>query len=195
MTELDARGLSCPHPVLETKKVLAGIQEGTVTVIVDNPESKENVYRFALYEGCRVEVDEKGRDFHLHITKRPGDEAKAGEAKAAVPSVVCITTDRVGVGSEELGAILMKAFLNTLWDYEPSPEKLILINNGVFLATEGSAVLDALSLLENKGVEILSCGTCLAFYDLKDKLKVGRISNMHEIVAAMMTSGRVINIS
>ena len=195
MTELDARGLSCPQPVLETKKVLAGIQEGTITVIVDNPESKENVCRFAIYEGCNVEIDEKGSDFYVHITKRPGGEAKTGETKAPGRSVVSITTDRLGTGSEELGAILMRAFLNTLWDYEPSPEKVILINNGVLLATEGSAVLDALSLLEKKGVEILACGTCLAFYDLKDKLRVGMISNMHEIVAAMMTAGRVINIS
>ena len=113
----------------------------------------------------------------------------------AGPTVVCLATDRLGQGNEELGAILMKAFLNTLWDYERSPEKLILINNGVFLAAEGSDVLDALVLLEQKGVDILSCGTCLVFYGLKEKLRAGRISNMHEIVAAMMTAGRVINIS
>jgi selenium metabolism protein YedF len=88
----------------------------------------------------------------------------------------------------------MKAFLNTLWDHRPRPSKVIFINAGVFLTTEGSEVLDGLNLLDREGVEILSCGTCLAFFGIKEKLKVGKVSNMHEIVAALMAAGRVISL-
>lgn len=88
----------------------------------------------------------------------------------------------------------MKAFLNTLWDSTPRPDKVIFINGGVFLTTEGSDVLESLALLDREGVEILSCGTCLAFFGIKEKLRVGKVSNMHEIVTALMTAGRVINL-
>lgn len=109
--------------------------------------------------------------------------------------IVCnITTDRFGVGDEELGEILMKAFLNTLWDYQPRPAKLMFHNKGVFLTTEKSDVLDTLELLEKEGVEILSCGTCLAFYGITDKLKIGRKTNMPETVDILMTACKVIKI-
>lgn len=193
-TDIDCRGLACPQPVIRTKKALEAIAEGTVTVRVDNPESRENVRRYAAGQGCEVSVREEAGSHVLTITKRPacGLEPQAGTAEG--PTVVCITTNVFGKGSDELGAILMKAFLNTLWDYQPRPAKLIFVNAGVFLATEGSDVLDSLNLLETEGVEILSCGTCLAFFGIKEKLRVGRVSNMHEIVAALMAAGRVINL-
>jgi selenium metabolism protein YedF len=89
----------------------------------------------------------------------------------------------------------MKSFLNTLWDHKPRPARLLFHNRGVMLTTESSEVLDTLKLLEKEGVEILSCGTCLAFYGLKDKLRVGRITNMPETVDILLSAGRVINIS
>lgn len=192
--EIDCRGLSCPQPVINTKKALEATAEGTVTVLVDNPESLENVKRFASSQGCDVAITEKGGAYALAITKKPGCSLTAQAGAAEGPTVVCITTNVFGKGSEELGAILMKAFLNTLWDYQPRPAKLIFVNAGVFLATEGSDVLDSVELLDKEGVEVLSCGTCLAFFGIKEKLKVGKVSNMHEIVASLMTAGRVINL-
>lgn len=109
--------------------------------------------------------------------------------------VVCITSDLFGVGDKELGKILMKSFLNTLWGHEPRPAKLLFHNRGVMLTTEDSDVLETLELLEKEGVEILSCGTCLAFYGIKDKLRVGRITTMPETVDILLTAGTVINIS
>ncbi len=191
--EIDCRGLACPQPVVSTKKALEGIAEGTLTVLVDNPESSENVRRFATGQGCEVSVSEREGTYVLTITKTPGCSPAPQAGAAEGPTVVCIATKVFGKGSEELGAILMKAFLNTLWDYRPRPSKLIFINAGVFLTTEGSDVLDSLRLLEQEGVEILSCGTCLAYYGVKEKLKIGRVSNMHEIVASLMTAGRVID--
>jgi selenium metabolism protein YedF len=192
--EIDARGLQCPQPVILAKKALEGVTAGTVTVIVDNAESRENVRRYAANQGCDVEVTERGGCHYLTITKKPGCIIPEDKAALSGPDVVCITTDRLGQGSEELGGILMKAFLNTLWDYRPRPARIIFLNAGVFLTVEGSDVLDSLYLLDKEGVEILSCGTCLAYYGVKEKLKIGRVSNMHEIVDSLMTAGRVINI-
>ena len=190
-TIVDARGLPCPRPVINTKKALEEIEEGIITVIVDNPESKGNVTRFARSQGCRIEVEEREDASYLQITKGHPTEEKSGPEK---PTVVCITTDKFGVGEDELGAILMNAFLNTLWDYEPRPATLLFINSGVMLTTEGSEVLESLNLLEQEGVEVFSCGTCLEYYGIKDKLRVGKVTNMYETVAALMTADKVINI-
>jgi selenium metabolism protein YedF len=191
---IDVRGLSCPLPVVRTKKALGEIKEGTITVLVDNPESKENVRRFAVSQGCDVSVKEE----YLEIAKgRSGEGEERPETEAENiknADVVCITSDRFGTGDEELGEILMKAFLNTLWDYRPRPARLLFINNGVMLTTEGSETLDALKLLEEEGVEILSCGACLDYYGIKDKLRVGRVTNMYETVDTLLTSGKVVNI-
>jgi len=198
--QVDARGLPCPGPVISAKKVLEAIEEGVITVLVDNPESRENVRRFAQSQGCQVEIEEREGTFYLQITK---DNSTKAELKTKVEDeftkvtsadVVCIATDVFGTGDEELGGILMKAFLNTLWDYDPRPAKVLFINSGVMLTTEGSDVLDTLQLLENDAVEIFSCGTCLDYYGIKDKLLVGKVSNMYEIVASLLTAGKVVNI-
>jgi selenium metabolism protein YedF len=86
----------------------------------------------------------------------------------------------------------MKAFLKTLLDLEKRPDRLILINSGVQLASEDSKALEALRVLSEKGVEIVSCGTCIDFYGLKDKIKVGTISNMYDIVQSLLEADRVI---
>lgn len=190
MTEVDARGLPCPQPVIKTKKALEAIEEGAVTVLVDSPESCENVRRFAQSEGCRVEVREREGVFYLDITKGQSGQAKPKESG----DVILITSDRLGTGDKRLGEILMKAFLNTLWDYEPKPARLLFINNGVRLTTEGSGVLETLQMLEKKGVQIFSCGTCLEYYNLKEKLRVGLVNNMYATVDALLSAAKVIKI-
>ena len=100
--------------------------------------------------------------------------------------VVYINSDLLGVGDEALGSFLMKAFLKTLLDLEKMPDRLILINSGVRLASEDSKVLDTLRMLSEKGVEIVSCGTCLDFYKLREKMSVGKISNMFDIIQSML---------
>ncbi len=108
--------------------------------------------------------------------------------------IVLITSDRFGTGDKRLGEILMRAFLNTLWDTEPKPAQIISINDGVRLTTESSEVLDTLNLLEQAGVQILSCGTCLEYYNLKDSLKSGQATNMKATVSSLLASGKVIKI-
>lgn len=107
---------------------------------------------------------------------------------------VFITSDQLGTGDQRLGEILIKAFLNTLWEAEKKPVSIILINTGVKLGTEGSEVLDTLELLEKEGIHIISCGTCLAYFKLTEKLKVGMTSNMYEIVNILLDTPKIVKI-
>jgi selenium metabolism protein YedF len=189
--EIDARGLACPLPVVKTKKALEEMTEGDITVIIERPEGSQNVQRFADSQSCPYEVEEKDGLFYIHIHK---GKTETSETVKKSTNVVLITSDRLGTGSEELGKILMKAFLNTLWDASPRPGKILFMNDGVRLTIEGSDVLDTLHLLENEGVEIYSCGTCLAYYELTDKLDVGMVTNMYETVESLISSDKVIKI-
>ena len=106
--------------------------------------------------------------------------------------VVYINSRFLGIGDEALGSILMRTFLKTLLELETKASRLILINSGVWLASEGSDVLETLRALSEQGVEILSCGTCLDFYNLKEKLKVGTVSNMFTIAQTLFEASRVV---
>jgi selenium metabolism protein YedF len=190
MIEIDARGMACPRPVVETKKALEQPGAADIRVLVDSKESCQNVERFARSRGCAVTVTAEGAVFRLDIKKGTLTEEK-GKKSA---DMVLITSDRFGSGEARLGGILMKAFLNTLWDADTKPGRIIFVTDGVKLTTEGSDVLDALRLLEADGVEIFSCGTCLDYYQLRDKLKVGKVTNMFEIVSSLVSSGKSITI-
>jgi selenium metabolism protein YedF len=146
------------------------------------------VERFVQSQGCAVEIKEEGQEFYLHIQK-PGEKDKkevirSGEKIKKV--VVYINSQFLGIGDEALGTILMRSFLKTLLDMEMKPSRLILINSGVRLAAEGSEVLDTIRALSEKGIEILACGTCLDFYGLKEKLRVGKVSNMYDIAQSLL---------
>jgi selenium metabolism protein YedF len=191
MKEIDCRGLACPQPVVTTQKALEEMEQGELMVIVDNPSARDNVERFAKSQGAKVDVEKKGNDFHLHIQKK-GAYDLAESAQKAEKVVVYINSNLMGVGEDPLGAILMRSFLKTLLDLKPIPSKLIFVNSGVRLTTEGSEVLESIKALSNKGVEILSCGTCLDFYGLKEKLRIGIISNMYDIAQSLLEADRLI---
>lgn len=200
MIEVDARGLPCPRPVIEAKRALEKIEAGEITVLVDSPESRENVTRFARSQGCQVHVTEQDGVFRIGIVKAQAAQPEKSESPASEARrsgggvVVLVTSDRLGTGDDRLGQILMRAFLNTLWDHQPRPSRLMFINSGVRLAVEGSEVLDTLHLLERDGVRVFSCGTCLDYYGIKDKLKVGAVTNMYDTVASLMAAEKVIRI-
>lgn len=191
MKEIDCRGLACPQPVITTKKALEEMKEGDLLVIVDNPTARDNVQRFAQSQGATVKVEMKGENFLLHIRKTE-TQGRGHRMMEAQKVVVYINSHVMGFGEEALGRILMKSFLKTLLDLQPIPSKLIFINSGVRLTTEGSEVLESLRILSDKGVEIMSCGTCLDFYGLKEKLKVGVISNMFDIAQSLLEADRLI---
>jgi selenium metabolism protein YedF len=192
--EIDCRGKACPQPVLMAKRALEQLKEGELTVIVDNPTAHENVERFVTSQGCSVKTVRRDQDVTLHIRKgAPSGETKSVRAEETSKRVVVyINSHLLGVGDEALGSILMRVFLKTLQDLETKPNRLILINSGVRLASEGSEVLETLRMLSEKGVEILSCGTCLDFYGLKEKLRVGVVSNMYDIAQSLLGADRLI---
>jgi len=200
MQIIDARGKACPQPVIMTKDALVNLPEGQITVIVDNPISRDNVERFAISQGCSVTIQEKDTLFHLIITK--GSQAISNTSVITdchIPSpsqkggtVFYIASDQTGIGAEELGHILMRAFIKTIKDLDEKPEKIIFINSGVKLSCKGSKVIEDLKELEKSGIKILSCGTCLDFYGLKEDLATGTISNMYEILSALQDAEKVI---
>lgn len=197
--EIDARGLACPQPVILTKKALDQMTAGRMTTIVDNPVAKENVTKLAVSCGCTVESEEKAGLFYLHITK--GADSETGQAGIVEQEtsekgsmVYVITQDTLGHGSKELGTVLMKSFLYTLLETRPLPGKLLFMNSGVLLTVKSSPLLEYLNGLAAEGVEILSCGTCLDYYKLKEELAVGSVTNMYTIVESMSAGSRVVTL-
>ena len=190
---LDCRGLSCPQPVISTKNALEETSEGVLTVIVDNEAAKTNVSRFVESQGLKAEVGVIGGAFHIRTvkgkaTKPLGDQPQPVSCQRPQESretVVYISSEVMGRGDDGLGRTLMAAYLDTLSHFAPSIGKVIFVNAGVRLTVEGSPVLDSLRNLESAGVQILSCGTCLNHFGLKEKLKVGEISNMYAIIEAI----------
>ncbi len=195
---IDARGKACPQPVLMTKKAIEGMEEGTFTVVVDSAISRDNVVRFATSQGCETRVAVKEGVFHIEVAK---GSAAGTEVTVQKPSAkdaeeknitVYIHSDRMGQGDDTLGGILIKGFIKTIKDVDPKPRRMIFVNSGIFLTTEGSEVIDALKELEIMGIEILSCGTCLDFFNRKEKLQVGLASNMFDITSALMQADKVV---
>jgi len=201
MRTIDCRGLACPQPVLETKKALEKIDSGEILVLLDDSGSRENVRRFAESQGHRVNWAEEKGVFKLRIEKGKAEPIRIGEEESAAKQslalsdfVIFIDSDSLGRGSEELGKILMRSFLQTLEQSESRPQKIILMNSGVKLSCEGSEVLEDLQEFSRKGVEILSCGTCLDYFGVKKKLRVGKVSNMYEILDSFARAGKVIKV-
>lgn len=194
--EVDARGQACPKPVIMTKKELDNIEEGIIITIVDNEVAKNNVSKLANSLGFEYKVDEGENEYLITIIKGKGEAKEEEKAKGAVSGdkVVVFSSNTMGKGSEELGKVLIKSFIYTLTETSPYPATLIFYNGGVHLTCEGSPVLEDLKKLEDEGVEIISCGTCLDYFNIKDKLQVGQISNMYTIYDKMANAGNIINI-
>jgi selenium metabolism protein YedF len=145
---------------------------------------------------CGVSVEEKQGHYYIKITKGPAASVRTEGATviSAGETVYLITKDTLGHGSEELGTVLMKSFLYTLTETEPLPRTLIFINSGVRLTTKDSPLLGHLQTLAGRGVQILSCGTCLDYFALKERLAVGQVTNMYSIVAEFGLAAKAITL-
>ncbi|MEW6291130.1 MAG: sulfurtransferase-like selenium metabolism protein YedF [Thermodesulfobacteriota bacterium] len=199
--QIDCRGLKCPQPVLKAKDALEQMVSGEIEVTVDNEASRSNVERFAKSQGCLATVSEDRGNFHIIISKT-GDSRPAAAAveasrytcePASMEFVHVFPANSMGRGSEELGKVLMRAYIKTLKDVSPLPRKLLFYNSGVMLTATDSDVIQPLRDLEAAGVEIFSCGTCLDFFDLKDRLLVGKPTNMYEIMQTMANAAKVVS--
>ena len=189
---VDARGLSCPQPVILAKKAMEENDE--VVILVDDKTASENVKRLAANMGFSVDEEHKGAETHIRINKGGACSIAAEAISRHGPVVVVLSSDTMGRGEEVLGHVLMKSFLHTLAQTTPIPDVMILFNTGVRLAAEGSEVLEDLDALMNAGVKIMACGTCLNYLSLKDKLAAGEVSNMYDIAQTMLTAGRIVQV-
>lgn len=117
---------------------------------------------------------------------------RSGSSKSSKGFVVLVASDELGRGSPELGRVLIRSLIKTLSNTERKPERMIFVNGGVRLTADGSDLIDDLKAMEESGVELLSCGTCLDYFDLKEKLRAGRASNMQEIVETLTDADRVL---
>ena len=196
---VDARGLACPQPVIQTRRALKSGED--VVTIVDNDTSRHNVTRMAEKQGCTVhtEVREDGIYLHIHQAALPSQTVTSPAPVEAPsvqgPTVLLVPSETMGRGEhEELGSILVRGFFHTLGELDKRPDTLIFLNSGVKLVVEGSPVLEDLQTLQNEGVEILACGTCLGYYELKEKLAVGEVSNMYTIAETLLGAGRLITL-
>ena len=197
MKEIDAKGLACPAPVIQTKSLIEQEHPELVTIIVDNEPASQNVSRFLQSQQYHVSVDKKGDDFHVTGKKDPEAVLPAASEPQEKPDrkkiMVMVGSDKVGNGDDVLGAKLMISFLKTINEMGPDLWRLVFVNNGVKMTIAGSAVLDELKQLEDSGLLILVCGTCLDHFNLLEQKQVGQTTNMLDIVTAMQLADSVIN--
>lgn len=185
---VDARGLTCPQPVIMTKKAMEEPGGEELTTIVNQTVALENVSKLAQSQGYEFEVKQDDDDYYIHMTRVGGSNEDAGSKVEDI--AIMIRSNLFGQGEAELGQVLMKSFLFSLNELDAQVKHIIFMNSGIFLTIEGSPVLDTLKVLESKGVEILSCGTCLDYYQSKDKLAVGSVTNMYTALEILTTAAR-----
>ncbi len=192
METLDCRGQQCPQPVVQARRFMLDEPQAIFQVLVNDATSRDNVCRLADSQGYAAEVTKKDDEFLIELTPGQTQAVSADSAPAAGPNVILIGSDQMGCGDVKLGQILMKSFIFTLTEGDVIPDVILFVNTGIKLTVGGSDVLEPLEQLVEMGVEIASCGLCLEYFDLKDALAIGRISNMLETVNTLERAGRII---
>jgi len=189
---VDARTLPCPQPVILTRQALDEADE--VVTIVDNDAARENVSRLGQNQGLEVAVEEREDGTYLTLIRKSAGQPEA-QPVTMQDTIILIGSDTLGRGGNpQLGSLLMHSFLNTLGAFNTRPSSIIFMNDGVKLVTEDSIAVGELKQLEEQGVEILACGTCLSYLKLADRLAVGRVSNMYDLADIMLRAGKVITL-
>ena len=197
---IDCKGMACPLPVVNAKKATETMSLGDVlTVLVDNEIAVQNLSRFAEHKGFGVSAQKKGEKEYAVIMSISGEvvESKEEEVACVMDSrrkgmLVVLSGNVMGTGDAKLGTSLMKAFVFALTKQDQLPDTILCYNTGAYLTCEGADTLEDLKLLESEGVTILTCGTCLDFYGLKEKLAVGGVTNMYDIVERMENAAQII---
>jgi selenium metabolism protein YedF len=191
---IDCRNMACPLPVITVKRALEEAGGEAVQVFIDPGAPRENVARFAQNRGYGVTEAEFDGGYALTITGGASPAVTEERQSGGGKRVLLVTSDRLGDGPEELGRLLMKNFIITLLELDEAPDRIFFLNTGVFLTTEGSELLEALDKLGDRGVEIYSCGLCLDFFNRKEKLRTGAVTNMLAIAENMLQAGSVIRL-
>ena len=199
MLNVDARGDACPLPVVKAKRAIAELNgAGEVEVLVDNEIAVQNLTKMAQQKGYTYSAEKLAeREYRVLFTVGEPTPETPAAPEACTPdartdAVVAIASDKMGEGAVELGKTLLKAFVFSLTQQEKLPKTILFYNGGAHLTCEGSPMLEDLKALEAEGVEILTCGTCLNFYGLTEKLAVGGVTNMYVIAEKLLHAGNVV---
>lgn len=212
MIKVNAMGDTCPIPVIKTKNAIKEMNgSGVVEVLVDNEIAVQNLTKMAKQKHFEYKSEKLSEEeYRVIITVSDEEQTDVAEAGAALePSheaediacapdgrrkkkIVVLRSGKMGEGNDELGTVLMKGFIYALTELEQLPETILLYNGGASLSCEGSDSLEDLKTLEAQGVEILTCGTCLNYYGLTDKLAVGSVTNMYVIAEKMSEADTII---
>lgn len=185
MKYVNCKGILCPMPLIETKKAIKESVIGDeIQVDVDNDTSFNNVSHFLNDNGFVFNYTKEALVYHINFVvndlKTNTEELKINEkSKSNLGNyVIVLDKDVMGSGDSDLGKLLLKGFINTIEQLDTLPKEIICYNSGVTLAIKGSDTALSLKKIENKGVKIMLCGTCLDFYSLKDNIEVGSVTNM-----------------
>ena len=198
---IDCKGMACPLPVVNAKKASEELHAGDVlTVLVDNEIVVQNLSRFAEHKGFGVSAEKKTEKEYavtMTISGVIAEAAKEEKVACVMDSrrkgmLVVLSANVMGTGDPKLGTSLMKAFVFALTKQDQLPDTILCYNTGASLTCEGADTLEDLKLLESEGVTILTCGTCLDFYGLKEKLAVGAVTNMYDIVERLENAAQII---
>ena len=200
--KVNAMGDQCPIPVIKTRNAINELKEAAVIEVeVDNEVAVQNVSRFAASKNFKVQAEKiEEKHFKITIDAEPTGETAADAAEEQVncgvdrrgDTIVVVNSATMGIGNDELGKVLIKGFLYAVSQLEELPKTILFYNGGATLTTEGSASLEDLKSMEAQGVTIKTCGTCLDYYGLKDKLAVGTVTNMYDIVETMDKAAHII---
>lgn len=199
---IDCKGMACPLPVVNAKKAAEELRGGDVLVVlVDNGIAVQNLTRFGEHKGFSVSAEKKSeKEFAvtMHITNETVQQTVQEEIVTCETDtrrkgmLVVLSANTMGNGDPKLGTSLMKAFVFALTKQDQLPDTVLCYNTGAYLTCEGADTLEDLKQLESEGVTVLTCGTCLDFYGLKEKLAVGSVTNMYDIVERMENAAQII---
>ena len=203
MIKVNAIGDACPIPVVKTKNAIRELGgSGAVEVSVDNEIAVQNLLKMAKQKEYEAAFEKKSNTEYIVTINVNGEEVSDAKpvTKATVKSdeiklketIVVIDSDKMGDGDEEFSKTLLKGFIYALSSQDIPPAKILFYNTGVRLTTEGSASIEDLKVLEKAGAKIYSCGACLNNYGLTEKLSVGEVTNMYDIVSYLMEADLVI---
>lgn len=190
MKRVDAIGDICPMPVIKLKNALKEIETGVVEIKVDNLISKENIEKFSKELNYKYRTLEENGVYTIEVEKNQDNISNDREKKENI--VVVVASDKMGEGDEELGKNLMKGFIYTLTEMDTLPNTIIFYNKGVLLVSQNQDIIKDVKQLEERGVEILSCGACANYYQVDKMIEVGEITNMYTIIERQMKASKVI---
>jgi selenium metabolism protein YedF len=202
MKIVDTRGEKCPKPIIDTKKALKETVSGeTFTVLTDSKTSFNNISRFLSDNGIKYSVSEEKGIWTFQVTNESGNVTLTPAENYCEPDingpvknnyVVAVSSEFMGSGDDTLGKKLIKSFFVALSVLDELPSFVAFYNSGVKLAVKDSEIIDILKEIEEKGVEIISCGTCVDYYKLGDSIGVGKTGDMYLILQKLSAAGNVI---